>query len=64
MTIAVMATAFDRLLADFKLVDRDDPAVTMLGATRCAIMMLRDAKTLDWYDWTEHDIVYPNLGIY
>ena len=24
--IAVMATAFDRLLADFKLVDRDDPA--------------------------------------
>jgi hypothetical protein len=29
--IAVMATAFDRLLADFKLVDRDDPAVTMLA---------------------------------
>jgi hypothetical protein len=29
--IAVMATAFDRLLADFKLVDRDDPIVTMLA---------------------------------
>jgi hypothetical protein len=29
--IAVMATAFDRLLADLKLVDRDDPAVTMLA---------------------------------
>jgi hypothetical protein len=29
--IAVMATAFDRLLADFKLVDRDDPLVTMLA---------------------------------
>jgi hypothetical protein len=29
--IAVMATAFDRLLADFKLVNRDDPIVTMLA---------------------------------
>jgi hypothetical protein len=29
--IAVMATAFDLLLADFKLVDRDDPIVTMLA---------------------------------
>jgi hypothetical protein len=29
--IAVMATAFDRLLVDLKLVDRDDPAVTMLA---------------------------------
>jgi hypothetical protein len=29
--IAVMATAFDRLLADFKLVDRDDAAVKMLA---------------------------------
>lgn len=29
--IAVMATAFDRLLADLKLVERDDPAVTMLA---------------------------------
>ena len=29
--IAVMATAFDRLLADFKLVDRNDPIVTMLA---------------------------------
>jgi len=29
--IAVMATAFERLLADLKLVDRNDPAVTMLA---------------------------------
>ena len=29
--IAVMATAFDRLLADLKLVNRDDPIVTMLA---------------------------------
>jgi hypothetical protein len=26
-----MATAFDRLLADFKFVDRNDPIVTMLA---------------------------------
>jgi hypothetical protein len=30
-TVAVMTTAFDRLLADFKLVDRKDPVVTMLA---------------------------------
>jgi hypothetical protein len=29
--IAVMATAFDRLLTDYKLVDRNDPVVTMLA---------------------------------
>jgi len=29
--IAVMATAFDGLLADYKLVDRNDPIVTMLA---------------------------------
>jgi hypothetical protein len=29
--IAIMTTAFDRLLTDFKLVDRDDPVVTMLA---------------------------------
>jgi len=29
--IAVMATAFDRLSADFKLAGRDDPLVTMLA---------------------------------
>ena len=29
--IAVMATAFDRLLGDFKLVERTDPVVTMLA---------------------------------
>jgi hypothetical protein len=29
--IVVMATAFDRLLADYKLVDRNDPIVTMLA---------------------------------
>ena len=26
-----MTATFDRLLGDFKLVDRDDPAVTMLA---------------------------------
>ena len=29
--IAVMTTAFDRLLADFKLTDRSDPVVMMLA---------------------------------
>jgi hypothetical protein len=29
--IAVMTTAFERLLADFNLVDRNDPAVMMLA---------------------------------
>jgi hypothetical protein len=29
--IAVMTTAFDALLADFKLTSRDDPVVTMLA---------------------------------
>jgi hypothetical protein len=29
--IAVMATAFDRVLADLKLVDRNDPIVRMLA---------------------------------
>jgi hypothetical protein len=29
--IAVMATAFERLLADFKLAERDGPLVTMLA---------------------------------
>jgi hypothetical protein len=29
--IAIMTTAFDRLLADVKLVDRNDPVVTMLA---------------------------------
>jgi hypothetical protein len=29
--IAIMTTAFDRLLADFKLTNRDDPVVTMLA---------------------------------
>ena len=40
--IAVMATAFDRLLADFKLVDRDDPAVTMLA--RLVIEIVRTGE--------------------
>jgi hypothetical protein len=38
--------------------ERDD----LMSATRYAIMMLRDAKTLDWYDWTENDIFYPPLA--
>jgi hypothetical protein len=29
--IAIMTTAFDGLLADFKLTKRDDPVVTMLA---------------------------------
>ena len=29
--IAIMTTAFDGLLADFKLAQRDDPVVTMLA---------------------------------
>jgi hypothetical protein len=29
--IAIMTATFDRLLGDFELVDRDDPAVTMLA---------------------------------
>jgi hypothetical protein len=29
--IAIMTTAFDRLLADLKLTNRDDPLVTMLA---------------------------------
>jgi hypothetical protein len=33
--------------------ERDD----LMSATRDAVMMLRDAKILDWYDWTERDIV-------
>jgi hypothetical protein len=35
-------TAFDRLLADFKLVDRDDPAVTMLA--RLVIEIVRTGE--------------------
>jgi len=27
-------------------------------------MMLRSAKTVDFYDAMDRDIVYPNLGIY
>jgi hypothetical protein len=40
--IAVMATAFDRLLADFKLADRDDPLVTMLA--RLVIEIVRTGE--------------------
>ena len=32
--IAVMATAFDRVLADLKLVDRNDPIVRDAGQAR------------------------------
>jgi hypothetical protein len=34
--------------------ERDD----LMSATRHAVMMLRDAKTLDWYDWTESAISF------
>jgi hypothetical protein len=40
--IAVMATAFNRLLADFNLVDRDDPLVTMLA--RLVIEIVRTGE--------------------
>jgi hypothetical protein len=54
---------------EFRLYHRKDGKVVkerddLMSATRYAVMMLRDAKTLDWYDWTERDIVYPPLGIY
>ena len=37
---------------------------TIFAATRYAVMTLRDAKTLDHYDYLDRDIVYPNLGLY
>ena len=40
--IAVMVTAFDWLRADFKLVDRDDPLVTMLA--RLVIEIVRTGE--------------------
>jgi hypothetical protein len=40
--------------------ERDD----LMSATRYAVMMLRSAKTADFYDAMDRDIVYPNLGIY
>jgi hypothetical protein len=41
--IAVMTTAFDRLLADFKLTNRDDPVVTMLA--KLVIEMVRNGES-------------------
>jgi len=29
-----------------------------------AVMMLRSAKTIDFYDAMDRDITYPNLGLY
>jgi predicted RNase H-like nuclease len=40
--VAVMTTAFDGLLADFKLVNRDDPVVTMLA--KLVIEMVRTGE--------------------
>ena len=37
-----MATAFDRLLADYKLVDRNDPIVTMLA--KLVIELVRNGE--------------------
>jgi hypothetical protein len=40
-----------------------------MSATRYAVMMLRNAKILDHYNYLDHydyldlDIVYPNVGI-
>jgi hypothetical protein len=35
-----------------------------MSATRYAVMMLRNAKTLDHYDYLDRDIVYSSLGLY
>ena len=40
--IAVMTTAFDRLLADFKVTDRNDPVVVMLA--KLVIEILRNGE--------------------
>jgi hypothetical protein len=40
--IAVMATAFDRALADLKLVDRNDPIVRMLA--KLVIELVRNGE--------------------
>jgi hypothetical protein len=40
--IAIMATAFDRLVADLKLVKRDDPVVTMLA--KLVIELVRNGE--------------------
>ena len=40
--IVVMAPAFDRLLADYKLVDRNDPIVTMFA--KLVIEMVRTGE--------------------
>jgi hypothetical protein len=40
--IAIMATAFDRLLADLKLVDRADPVVTMVA--KLVIELVRNGE--------------------
>jgi hypothetical protein len=40
--IAVMATAFDRLLADLKLIDRNDPIVKMLA--KLVIELVRNGE--------------------
>jgi hypothetical protein len=39
-----MATAFDRLLVDLKLVNRDDPIVTMLA--KLVIELVRTANAI------------------
>ena len=40
--IAVMTTAFDQLLLDYKLVSRDDPLVTMLA--KLVIELVRNGE--------------------
>jgi hypothetical protein len=40
--IAVMATAFEKLLLDLKLADRDDPAVTMVA--KLVIELVRNGE--------------------
>ena len=42
--IVVMATAFDRLLGDLKLVDRNDPVVRMLA--KLVIELVRNGEPI------------------
>jgi hypothetical protein len=40
--IAIMATAFEKVLADLKVTDRDDPVVTMIA--KLVIELVRDGE--------------------
>ena len=53
---------------EFRLYHRRDGKVVkerddLMSATRYAVMMLRSAKRIDFYDAMDRDIVYPNYGL-